>query len=100
MEIERHNINELFRQLGLPDNDDAVERFISEHELPRSQSVPDADFWNRTQAEFLRSALEEDADWAEIVDELDARLHKHRGGCRLSTSWLRTDSEQILPPLG
>ncbi|HBN60285.1 MAG TPA: DUF2789 domain-containing protein, partial [Halomonas sp.] len=26
--------------------------------------------------DFLREAVEEDADWAEVVDHLDASMHK------------------------
>lgn len=98
METERHNINELFQQLGLPDDDNAIERFISEHELPRSQRLTEANFWNEAQAEFLRSAIDEDADWAEIVDELDTRLHIRRG-MGLPADWLRNVPSQALPPL-
>jgi hypothetical protein len=35
----------------------------------------EADFWNNAQADFLKQAIDEDADWAEIVDHLNLMLH-------------------------
>jgi hypothetical protein len=35
-----------------------------------------ASFWTQAQASFLREAIEEDADWAELVDQLDVMLRK------------------------
>jgi len=34
----------------------------------------EADIWNTSQASFLKQAVEEDADWAEIVNQLDTML--------------------------
>ena len=31
-------------------------------------------FWNSSQASFLKQVKDEDADWAEIVDQLNAML--------------------------
>ncbi|NMU76583.1 DUF2789 family protein, partial [Vibrio parahaemolyticus] len=31
-------------------------------------------FWTMSQANFLKQAIEEDADWAELVDQLDVML--------------------------
>jgi len=39
--------------------------------------IADAPFWTPAQAAFLREKLNEDADWAELVDQLSAAL---RGG--------------------
>ncbi|MCZ6828231.1 MAG: DUF2789 family protein [Gammaproteobacteria bacterium] len=33
-----------------------------------------AAFWNTGQAQFIREALEQDSDWSEVVDQLDALL--------------------------
>jgi len=68
---------ELFAQLGL-DADGAAQRaFIAAHApLPAYLPLPDAPFWTPAQATFLREALLEDAEWAEVVDELDALLRK------------------------
>jgi hypothetical protein len=36
--------------------------------------LQDAPFWSESQSHFLEEGLEEDSDWAEIIDELDAML--------------------------
>ncbi|AKH69885.1 Protein of unknown function (DUF2789) [Spongiibacter sp. IMCC21906] len=75
MDPEIHTMNTLFQQLGLNDGDDEVEKFIIRHRpLPRDMELHEASFWNKSQAEFLKQALKDDAEWAELVDELDARL--------------------------
>ena len=70
-----HTFSDLFRQLGLPDDEPAIGRFIASHRLPNGATpLAEAAFWNGNQAAFLREALEENADWAELVDALDASL--------------------------
>jgi hypothetical protein len=36
-------------------------------------------FWTENQKNLLRSEILEDADWAEVVDELNLLLHSGRG---------------------
>lgn len=75
MESPVHALSELVRQLGLPDDEAGMEAFISTHRpLARDVALDAAPFWSTTQAAFLREQLADDADWAEIVDMLDARL--------------------------
>jgi hypothetical protein len=75
MEPPIHNLPSLFKQLGLDDSDEAIEQFIADHKpLPAAVELHEADCWNSAQAAFLRQEKEEDADWAEIVDQLDAML--------------------------
>ncbi|UTA49000.1 DUF2789 domain-containing protein [Simiduia sp. 21SJ11W-1] len=70
-----HTIDELFQQLGLEHTDEAIEAFIESHKLKRDDGeLYDAPFWSSSQAKFLEEAKAYDADWAEPVDELDARL--------------------------
>lgn len=77
MEQPVHHFSELFEQLGLPSDTQAIERFIQQHSpLPEEMSLADAPCWNEGQADFLREAVETDADWAEVVDQLDASMHK------------------------
>ena len=78
MELQHsHNVNELFQQLGLDDSDGAVDKFISRHQLRRDDGeLYRAIFWTPAQAKFIKEAVEQDADWAEAVDELDARLRR------------------------
>jgi len=75
MESGLHTLCELFRQLGLPDDLPSMERFIARHRpLERSIKLCAAPFWNQGQRQFLQQAISSDADWAEQVDQLDARL--------------------------
>jgi hypothetical protein len=40
--------------------------------------LSEAPFWTNAQAAFLREEILNDADWAEVIDQLNARLHsKH-----------------------
>ena len=75
MDAAFHRLQDLFRQLGLPNDKAAIEHFIAAHRhLPSGVRLPDATFWTPSQAQFLREALAADADWAEVVDALSARL--------------------------
>ena len=75
MEAPIHRLSELFRQLGLPDDGPAIERFIVTHRpLAGTIRLADAPFWNAGQAQFLCEEIADDADWAELVDTLDNRL--------------------------
>ncbi|HET8869626.1 MAG TPA: DUF2789 domain-containing protein [Aquabacterium sp.] len=77
MEHGYHSFSELFRQLGLPDGQTDIERFIAMHSpLPKGVALADAPFWDRSQSSFLKEELAEDADWAELIDMLDARLRR------------------------
>ncbi len=76
MEAPVHSISSLFAQLGLPSDQTSVEHFIKDHRpLPAGIALCDASFWTQAQASFLREELLNDADWAEVIDELNARLH-------------------------
>lgn len=75
MEPSIHQLGDLFRQLGLPDDPASIERFIAAHRpLPAGVALADASFWTPSQAQFLREELSDDADWAEIVDTLGSLL--------------------------
>lgn len=75
MESGNHTLKELFSQLGLPDGGTAVENFIETHRpLPRSIKLAEAPFWTKAQRQLLQQAISTDADWAVLVDQLDARL--------------------------
>ena len=75
MELPVHKFRDLFRQLGLPDDSPAIESFIGAHRpLPPEVALADAPFWVPSQAQFLREEIADDADWAELVDSLDASL--------------------------
>lgn len=65
----------LFLQLGLEATDEAIARFIREHQLPGDVTLVGAPYWNDGQRQFLAEQLKSDADWAIIVDELGEALH-------------------------
>jgi len=76
MEQHRHSMNHLFAQLGQPSDTTAIAYFIAFHRpLARDTRLPDAKFWSPTQAAFLREAILNDSDWAEVVEQLNLALH-------------------------
>ncbi|MGP9831730.1 DUF2789 domain-containing protein [Marinobacter sp. NSM] len=75
MDTSKHTLSVLFEQLGLPSEQNSIESFIARHSpLPSEIAIQDAPFWSESQSQFLEEGLEEDSDWAEIIDELDALL--------------------------
>ena len=75
MDTSPHNLQTLFEQLGLPGDQASIDSFVRTHRpLAADTTLESASIWNRAQAAFLHEAIEEDSDWAEIVDELDAML--------------------------
>lgn len=75
MESPVHRLGDLFRQLGLPDDPASIEDFIARHRpLPAGVAIAEAPFWSPSQAQFLREEINDDADWAELVDSLGSLL--------------------------
>ena len=75
MESPIHSLNSLFDQLGLDSTDQAIEIFIDDHRpLQANIELHETGFWSTSQASFLKQAKDNDADWAEIVDQLDVLL--------------------------
>ncbi|BEH13194.1 DUF2789 domain-containing protein [Marinobacter shengliensis] len=75
MDTSKHTLSVLFQQLGLPSDQKSMESFIARYSpLPPEIAIQDAPFWSESQSQFLEEGLEEDSDWAEIIDELDALL--------------------------
>lgn len=75
MDTSKHTLSVLFQQLGLPSDQKSIESFIARYSpLPSEIAIQDAPFWSESQSQFLEEGLEEDSDWAEIIDELDALL--------------------------
>jgi hypothetical protein len=71
------SLNLLFAQLGLPDDDESIDRFIASNApLPGEVVLCDAPFWTSSQAAFLRGEFVRDAEWAPVVDTLDAMLRR------------------------
>jgi len=75
MDLSSHDLKALFQQLGLPDGAGEIDAFIERHRpLPDGVLLADAPFWSEAQAQFLREEFNGDADWAEMVDQLNTRL--------------------------
>lgn len=70
-----YTMNDLFAQLGLDSNDEAIETFIKNHQLPEDILLTNAPFFNDSQKLFLQEEKQKNAVWAMVIDELNARLH-------------------------
>jgi hypothetical protein len=86
MEAPVHGMTQLFEQLGLPAEPAEIQRFIARHRpLPTEVGLAAAPFWNPTQAAFLAEQVDHDADWAGIIDRLDAALRAPLGATEAGT---------------
>lgn len=75
MENPVHDQQALFKQLGLAADQASIDAFIKQHSpLAQDCKLADAPFWDKAQAAFLREEILEDADWAEVVDQLNLML--------------------------
>jgi hypothetical protein len=75
MEKPLHTLTDLFAQLGLPASSTDIHDFVAGHSpLPAGVSLAEASFWTAAQASFLREEILDDADWAEVIDQLNERL--------------------------
>ena len=76
MDLATPTMHDLFAQLGLPNDEASVQQFVASHRpLAQDMQLADAPFWTTAQAQFLREQLQRDADWAEVVDQLNMSLH-------------------------
>lgn len=77
MEASQHTMTNLFTQLGLPSEPHDIQAFIESHRpLAPHLALFEAPFWSPSQAAFLREQIQSDADWAGIIDKLDAGLRQ------------------------
>ncbi len=75
MEPTVHRFRDLFAQLGLPSDNESIGRFIeSNRPLPGDVLLADAPCWTPAQAALLKEQLRQDADWAEVIDQLNLAL--------------------------
>ncbi|MEZ5537837.1 MAG: DUF2789 family protein [Thiolinea sp.] len=70
-----YSLETLFEQLGMSGKSADIENFILENRLDDATKLHEADIWTPQQAAFLQKGLENDASWAEVIDELNLRLH-------------------------
>ncbi len=69
------SFSDLFAQLGLPTDDASIKAFLHAHSpVPADIDLPNAPFWSQAQAAFLREEWHGDAEWAQVVDQLDLAL--------------------------
>ena len=75
-----YSLNDLFEQLGLASSDAAIVEFIKTHnQLDTSILLSEAPFWTPSQAAFLAEGILNDADWAEVIDQLNVLIHATKG---------------------
>lgn len=74
MDMTTHDMATLFAQLGLDNSPSAIEAFIASHKLPAELSLSEASFWTEAQASFLKENWRQDADWCEVIDQLNVLL--------------------------
>jgi len=77
MEGNFHSMSNLFAQLGLPSESADIQAFIeSKRPLDADLELHEAPFWTSSQSEFLREQVQDDADWAGVIDELNSGLRQ------------------------
>jgi hypothetical protein len=73
--MSNYTLTSLFDQLGLDSTDQTIRDFINQNSpLPGNIELYEAGFWSTSQASFLKQSKDDDADWAELVDQLDSML--------------------------
>jgi len=76
MEKHGHSMSNLFAQLGQAQDPGAIARFIEANRpLAGDIELHLAAMWSPSQAAFLKQAISDDADWAEVVEALNSALH-------------------------
>ncbi len=77
MEKPLHPVRELFEQLGLPADVNAIEQFLTEKTpLLPGTLLANASFWTADQCIFLEEEWLRDADWVSTIDLLNSLLSK------------------------
>ncbi|WP_340677649.1 DUF2789 family protein [Paraglaciecola sp.] len=75
MEQYHTALSDLFAQLGLSSDQQSMSEFVQKNAgLPAEIKIENADIWTKQQGDFLRTALVEDAEWAELIDQLNVLL--------------------------
>lgn len=69
-------MSNLFLQLGLDNSDEAIAKFIGQHQLAADVDIVDAPFWTEAQRQFIAEKLEIDGAWTTVVDQLNESLHE------------------------
>ncbi len=79
MNQPEHEFSELFEQLGLPSDEAGIREFMSRNSpLAREIELAAAPFWTPAQAAFLKEETLKDADWVDVIDQLNLGLRAPR----------------------
>ena len=76
MDTTQGDLEHLFQQLGLQSDANSIEGFVRKHQLSEGLLIQQAGFWSESQRHFLAEALEEAAQWSDVIDHLDTLLRK------------------------
>jgi hypothetical protein len=76
MDTTQNDLTHLFQQLGLGHKPNEIDDFINKNKIKHDVHLVDATFWTPAQRGFIKEALNEDAQWSELVDQLDVLLRK------------------------
>lgn len=79
MEKVNPTVNDLFKQLGLPNSDEEIRSFLERYKpIPETMKLHEVPCWNKAQSAFLEEIIKDDGDWSYLADELDALLRKQQ----------------------
>ncbi|MFT5235823.1 MAG: hypothetical protein ACI8SK_000040 [Shewanella sp.] len=76
MDTTPQDLSHLFEQLGMDNSEESIDTFIASKQIPANVLICQAEFWNESQKSFLRESIEEDAQWSELIDQLDTQIRK------------------------
>lgn len=77
MDSTYHRFEELFEQLGLPSDTCSIKYFLAQNSpLDNCIRLEDAPCWTASQASFLHEKIQQDANWAGVVDQLNVALRQ------------------------
>lgn len=70
-------MSELFKQLGLSDDQTSIDLFISQHDgACRHCGLVQAPIWSESQRSFLHEAVAQDSEWSMTAEALMAALSR------------------------
>lgn len=72
---QAHSLETLFKQLGFPADEVDIDHFVKTHQLSSDVKLTEAEFWSCNQKEFLIHGFRQDAEWSQVMDELNILLH-------------------------
>ena len=77
MDRMNHTLAGLFAQLGIENAQMDIDNFIILYRgIPENITLSKANIWSDSQAIFLEDSIQEDSDWAEVVDQFDCLLRQ------------------------